>query len=81
MVLVESSPPVLSRWWGWKEEEEAVVARSVAKVAGSLCWGVGGGVRGVCRGLGGTESSERTVTNCHLQRNTRFRPHNNPALV
>lgn len=52
MVLVESSPPVLSRWWGWKEEEEAVVARSVAKVAGSLCWGVGEGGERSVQGVG-----------------------------
>lgn len=49
MVLVESSPPVLSRWWGWKEEEEAVVARSVVKVAGSLSGGGERSVQGVGR--------------------------------
>lgn len=79
MVLVESSPPVLSRRWGWKEEEEG--GDGCAKRGESSRQSEWGGVRGVCRGLGGTESSERTVTNCHLQRNTRFRPHNNPALV
>lgn len=55
-------------------------ARSVAKVGSRQPVCVGGEGR-VYRGLRGTESSERTVTNCHLQRNTRFRPHNNPAPV
>lgn len=37
----------------------------MAKVAGSLCRNTAPGVRG-------TESPERILTNCHLQRNTRF---------
>lgn len=79
-----NSLPLAGGWWGWKwKEEEAVDGGGCAKrgessrQAGGLCWARGE----VYKGLRGTESSERTVTNCHLQRNTRFRPHNNPALV
>lgn len=78
MVLVESLPLVGGDGSGKRKRRwMAVVARSVAKVESRSVLGAGE----VDRGLRGTESSERTVTNCHLQRNTRFRSHNNPAPV